>query len=360
MFLMKINNQNKNKLKKKRKNIHQCFTIGVRYKTISDWSLCLLVVCECYVVIFILNWCDILIVILTVMEPEFERRLIRSMSGCSSVSSSPFSSPVSSPSPIKHSDRFIPLRSLSQPSAFFIDQEQIHKGPMSDRKSSRESSSTTNTGTNSSSTSGTTNAADRAKDMLTYQALLQNEMFGTNIDYLYDEQHMNSSYSNESSNNHNSNATTNSINSNDVSNNGVTTAVMGQGLAGQIHTTANSAFNVSKNSIHICSSSSMIITHKIYFRTFLYHHWVFYLNRLNNIYHIQIQIQICCVHVILTRYFGILLAVIHKIYIIHHILYHRYHPHLSVYYVHHVNNYEKFLKLRLKFLMHQNFKMIST
>ena len=86
------------------------------------------------------------------MEPDFERRLIRSMSGCSSVSSSPFSSPISSPSPIKHSDRFIPLRSLSQPSAFFIDQEQIHKGPMSDKKSSRDSptsspTTTTNSGT---------------------------------------------------------------------------------------------------------------------------------------------------------------------------------------------------------------------
>ncbi len=107
------------------------------------------------------------------MEPDFERRLIRSISGCSSVSSSPFSSPISSPSPIKHSDRFIPLRSLSQPSAFFIDQEQIHKGPMSDKKCSRDlTSSSTNTGPNISSSNGTTTtiAADRTKDILTYQA----------------------------------------------------------------------------------------------------------------------------------------------------------------------------------------------
>ncbi|CAF1521172.1 unnamed protein product, partial [Rotaria sordida] len=143
------------------------------------------------------------------MEPDFERRLIRSISGCSSVSSSPFSSPLSSPSPIKHSDRFIPLRSLSQPSAFYIDQEQIHKGPMSDKKLSRDTSSTTNTTTNSSSTNGTTIAADRTKDILTYQALLQNEMFGTHIDCLYDEQYMSNAYSNGNSNNHLSTGTTN-------------------------------------------------------------------------------------------------------------------------------------------------------
>jgi hypothetical protein len=188
------------------------------------------------------------------MEPDFERRLIRSMSGCSSVCSSPFSSPISSPSPIKHSDRFVPLRSLSQPSAFFIDQEQIHKGPISDKKSSRDlssssSSSTTNTGPNTSSTNGTTIAADRTKDILTYQALLQNEMFGTQIDSLYDEQHMNNTYSNNNSNNHHSTNATNQITSNDINNNGgTTTTVIGQGLGGQqIHTTAISGMNVSKN-----------------------------------------------------------------------------------------------------------------
>ncbi|CAF1268599.1 unnamed protein product [Rotaria sp. Silwood1] len=182
------------------------------------------------------------------MEPDFERRLIRSMSGCSSVSSSPFSSPISSPSPIKHSDRFIPLRSLSQLSAFYIDQEQIHKGPMSDKKSSRDLTSTTNTGTNSSSsssssTNGTTIAADRTKDMLTYQALLQNEMFGTHIDCLYDEQHISNAYSNGNSNNHHSTGTTNQSASNDINNNGGTTMVIGQGLGGQIHTTATLGIN---------------------------------------------------------------------------------------------------------------------
>jgi len=189
------------------------------------------------------------------MEPDFERRLIRSMSGCSSVSSSPFSSPISSPSPIKHSDRFIPLRSASHPSAFFIDQEQIHKGPMSDKKSARDlssassSSSTTNTGTNSSSTNGTTTtAADRAKDMLTYQALLQNEMFGTQIDCLYDEQHMSNSYSNVNSNNQHSIGTANQISSNDTNNNVGTATVIGQGLGGQIHTTSISGINVNKSS----------------------------------------------------------------------------------------------------------------
>ena len=182
------------------------------------------------------------------MEPDFERRLIRSMSGCSSVSSSPFSSPISSPSPIKHSDRFIPLRSLSQPSAFFIDQEQIHKGPMSDKKSSRDStSSITNTGTNTSASNGTTIAADRTKDVLTYQALLQNEMFGTQIDSLYDEQHMNNTYSNNNSNNHHSTNITNQIGNNDINNNGGTTTVIGQGLGGQTHTTAISGINVNKD-----------------------------------------------------------------------------------------------------------------
>jgi hypothetical protein len=203
------------------------------------------------------------------MEPDFERRLIRSMSGCSSVSSSPFSSPISSPSPIKHSDRFIPLRSLSQPSAFFIDQEQIHKGPMSDKKSSRDSStsSTTNTGTNSAPTNGTSIAADRAKDMLTYQALLQNEMFGTQIDRLYDEQHMNNAFSNVNSNNHHLTNTANQIGSNDTNNNVATTTVIGQGLGGQIHTTAISGisvnddfFNIMINIMNLFSEYSDTIT----------------------------------------------------------------------------------------------------
>ncbi|CAF1258076.1 unnamed protein product [Adineta ricciae] len=180
------------------------------------------------------------------MEPDFERRLIRSMSGCSSLSSSPFSSPISSPSPIKHSDRFIPLRSVSQPSAFFIDQEQIHKGPMSDRKSSRETSTsnTANTGPNPTTSSGTTTtAADRAKDLLTYQALLQNEIFGTQIDCLYDEQHMNNAYSSINSNNQHSTGMTNQTGTNDATNAGVTTALINQGLGGQIHTTAVSSVN---------------------------------------------------------------------------------------------------------------------
>ena len=187
------------------------------------------------------------------MEAEYERRLIRSMSGCSSVSSSPFSSPISSPSPIKHSDRFIPLRSLSQPSAFFIDQEQIHKGPMLDKKSSRDSaSSTTNNGTNTSSTpSGTTIAADRTKDILTYQALLQNEVFGTQIDSLYDEQHTPNTYSNNNSNNNNhlTNTPNQTGGNNDTNNNGgtittTTTTVIGHGLGGQMYTTAISGISV--------------------------------------------------------------------------------------------------------------------
>ena len=162
------------------------------------------------------------------MEPDFERRLIRSMSGCSSLSSSPFSSPLSSPSSIKHSDRFVPLRSLAQPSAFFIDQEQIHKGPMSDRRSTRDFNSTTthnhhqnnhNNSSSSSSHSTSSLAADRSKDILTYQALLQNQMFGTQIDCLNEDMF---NYSNQISNQHSTNQN-NQINNNDLNINATTT-----------------------------------------------------------------------------------------------------------------------------------------
>lgn len=182
------------------------------------------------------------------MEPDFERRLVRSMSGCSSLSSSPFSSPISSPSPIKHSDRFIPLRSLSQPSAFFIDQEQMHKGPMIDKKS-RDPSTTANSSTNAS-INGTTIAADRTKDILTYQALLQNEIFGTKIDSLYDEQHMNSVYTNSNSNHHHLTGTTNPPTTNDsplnggINNPAGNTTVNVQPMGGIIHTTSISGINV--------------------------------------------------------------------------------------------------------------------
>ncbi len=187
------------------------------------------------------------------MEPDFERRLIQSMSGCSSLSSSPFSSPISSPSPIKHSDRFIPLRSLSQPSAFFIDQEQTYKGPMIDKKSSRDPSTTTTTTTNpngNSSTNATTIAADRTKDILTYQALLQNEMFGTQIDSLYDEHHMNSSYLNGNSNHlHTTGPTNQSGNTDAIINGGINaqagiTTTTTTTVSGQIHTTSISGINV--------------------------------------------------------------------------------------------------------------------
>lgn len=183
------------------------------------------------------------------MEPDFERRLVRSMSGCSSLSSSPFSSPIASSFPIKHSDRFIPLRCLSQQSAFFIDQEQAHKGPMIDKKSLRDSSSTTNTSGNST-TNTTTIAADRTKDILTYQALLQNEIFGTQIDSLYDEQHMNSIYSNGNSNQLHSTTNTNQLGTNDSPINGGTnlqggtTTVNGQTVGGSNHTTTISGINV--------------------------------------------------------------------------------------------------------------------
>ena len=190
------------------------------------------------------------------MEPDFERRLIRSISGCSSLSSSPFSSPIASPSSIKHSDRFIPLRSLSQLSAFYIDQEQIHKGCMSDKKFIRDSPSTsTNTNTTnntSSSNNSTTISTDRTKDILTYQTLLQNEMFGTQIDTLYDEQYLN--------NNSNNSHLINTPNHNETNTNGggttTTTTVIGLGPTGQIHTTAVTGINVNRTfSLFFFSSS---------------------------------------------------------------------------------------------------------
>ena len=177
------------------------------------------------------------------MEPDFERRLLRSMAGCSSLSSSPFSSPT----PIKHSDRFIPLRSLSQPSAFFIDQEQIHKGPTIDKKTARDPTTTTNNAGGNPSNNTTTTAADRTKDALTYQALLQNEMFGAQIDSLYDEQHLNHNYSNHNSNNsHLTNTPPNQINHHETNINAgggggptTTTTVIGLGPTGQVHSGIN-------------------------------------------------------------------------------------------------------------------------
>ena len=182
------------------------------------------------------------------MEPDFERRLIRSMSGGSSLSSSPFSSPISSPSPssVTHSDRFVPLRSFSQLSAFFIDQEQTHKGPMIDKKSVRDPTSTTNTTGNSSGTA-TSTAADRTKDTLTYQALLQNEMFGTQIDSLYDEHHMNNSYLNGNSIQlHPTGPTNQSGNPDTMINGGVNTQLgpAATTVNGQIHTTSISGISV--------------------------------------------------------------------------------------------------------------------
>lgn len=80
--------------------------------------------------------------------------------------------------------------------------------------------------------------------MLTYQALLQNEMFGTQIDCLYDEQHMGSSYSNVNSNNQHATGVPNQTGGNDTTNPGGAAAAIGQGLAAQIHTTAISGLNV--------------------------------------------------------------------------------------------------------------------
>ncbi|CAF1078928.1 unnamed protein product [Didymodactylos carnosus] len=114
------------------------------------------------------------------MEPDFERRLLMSMSGQSSLNSSPFSSPISTP--VKHSDRFIPLRCLSQPNAYYIEQD------MSTRNSTLMEKKQINTRDATSSSTTTTGSSDRTKDILTYQALLQNEMFGTRIDTIYDEQ----------------------------------------------------------------------------------------------------------------------------------------------------------------------------
>jgi hypothetical protein len=76
-------------------------------------------------------------------------------------------------------------------------------------------------------------------------------MFGTHIDSLYDEQHMNITYSNNNSNNHLSSNTANQIGSNDINNNIGITTVIAQGLGGQTHTTTISGINVNKDPFSI-------------------------------------------------------------------------------------------------------------
>jgi hypothetical protein len=124
---------------------------------------------------------------------------------------------------------------------------------MIDKKSSRDPSTTTTTTTNpngNSSTNATTIAADRTKDILTYQALLQNEMFGTQIDSLYDEHHMNSSYLNSNSNHlHTTGPTNQSGNTDAIINGGINaqagiTTTTTTTVSGQIHTTSISGINV--------------------------------------------------------------------------------------------------------------------
>ena len=117
---------------------------------------------------------------------------------------------------------------------------------MSDKKTFRDLTSTNNTGTNSSSTNGITMAADRAKDILTYQTLLQNEMFGTHIDYLCDEQHVNNVHSNGNSNNSHSTGNVNQSATIETGNHAGTT-IIGHAPTGQIHSTANSAINVNEH-----------------------------------------------------------------------------------------------------------------
>ena len=120
---------------------------------------------------------------------------------------------------------------------------------MIDKKSSRDPAATTNTSANTSSSSGTSIAADRTKDILTYQALLQNEMFGTRIDSLYDEQHMSSAYSTGNSNHHPTTNTTSQTGNIDVTANAAinaqaaTTTGHGPTPTGQVHSTSISGIN---------------------------------------------------------------------------------------------------------------------
>jgi hypothetical protein len=79
-------------------------------------------------------------------------------------------------------------------------------------------------------------------------------MFGTQIDRLYDEQHMNNTFLiGNSNNNHHSTNNVNQTGNNDTNNNGggTTTTVVGQGLGGHIHTTAISGINVNEMIVFI-------------------------------------------------------------------------------------------------------------
>jgi hypothetical protein len=82
-----------------------------------------------------------------------------------------------------------------------------------------------------------------------YQVLLQNEIFGTQIDRLYDEYHMNSSYSNVNSNHHHARETTNP---NGTNNTTINTGINTQSgstttVNGQIYKTSISGINVKYN-----------------------------------------------------------------------------------------------------------------
>jgi hypothetical protein len=116
---------------------------------------------------------------------------------------------------------------------------------MIDKKAARDPTSTTNTN-GGTSANATTVAADRTKDTLTYQALLQNEMFGTQIDSLYDE-HMNNLYLNSNSIQPNTTGATNQTGNTDTMiNGGINSQTGTTTVTGQIHTTSISGVNVNK------------------------------------------------------------------------------------------------------------------
>jgi len=113
------------------------------------------------------------------MDAEFERRLLLSMNGQNSLSS--YTSPIQSP--VKTSDRYIPLRSSLSASNLHY---QITTPPSSSPRKSQCSSTTTSPNKKSKYeqneiglSSGITASEP---DLSVYEQLLQNTLLNTNID----------------------------------------------------------------------------------------------------------------------------------------------------------------------------------
>lgn len=114
------------------------------------------------------------------MEAEFERRLLLSMNGQNSLSN--YTSPIQSP--VKTSDRYIPLRSSLSTSN--LHYQLIPPSPSSSPRKSQSSSNTTSPNSKSKGeqnliglSSGITGSEP---DLNVYNQLLQNTLLNTNVD----------------------------------------------------------------------------------------------------------------------------------------------------------------------------------